>query len=78
MHYRRLLATAPIASTKDFAEFARVLYPTVREDELQALANAYAVAITEPPSPASALDFLTARLLNKEVRGRGGAGRGYL
>eukprot|EP00854_Cymbomonas_tetramitiformis_P009046 gene9046-10720_t len=67
MHWRRLLASGlPLSSTRDFGVLVNVLYPAVREEELSDLCMSFATHSSEPPSPSTALEFLTGRLLAKQ------------
>ena len=66
MHFRRLLTTHPMSKTSDFNDFAALLYPQAREDELLSLTSAFAVAVTDAPNAEQVVDFLTGRLLAKD------------
>uniref|UniRef100_A0A7S0R8R3 Uncharacterized protein n=1 Tax=Pyramimonas obovata TaxID=1411642 RepID=A0A7S0R8R3_9CHLO len=66
MHWRLLLQTVPLHSARDFGHFCSVLYPGSREEEVDDLCMAYAAHSSEPTSAATALEFLTGKLLGKQ------------
>ena len=66
MLVRRQLAHFPIGSARDFSAFAATMYPGLREDELNAFSISFAGHCVDPPSSATAAEFICGRLLGKD------------